>query len=151
MYVELYWTLPHTLPCLRMYSLSWLAFGQRNRSIQRAFANRKKNVFFRWKLHESSTKAGWLSLKAPQKHDDFRWQLYKSRVTFVESSTKAGWLSLKALQKQDDFHWKLYENRMTLVESSMKAGWLSLKALRKKDGFCWELYERRMAFVESST
>ena len=93
---------------------------------------------------KSSTKAGWLSLKAV-------WKQGESRVTFVQSSTKTGWLSLqalrkqnecrwkphctKALQKQDqnEFHWKLYENRKTFVNSSPKAGsgWLWLKALRK--------------------
>ena len=83
---------------------------------------------------ESSTKAGWLSLKALRKQDGFRWKLYESRLAFVESSTKAGWLSLKGPQKQDCFHWKLYKSKMAFVESSTKTGWPSLKALWKQDG-----------------
>ena len=80
---------------------------------------------------ESSTKAGWLSLKALRKQDDFCWMIYKSRMAFVESSTKAGWFSLKGLQKQDGFRWKLYESKIAFIESSSNAGWLSLKALWK--------------------
>ena len=48
---------------------------------------------------ESSTKAGWLSLKALRKQDGFRWKLYESKIAFIESSSNAGWLSLKALWK----------------------------------------------------
>ena len=86
---------------------------------------------------ESSTKAGWLSLKALQNQDGFRWKLYESRMVFVERSTKAGWLSLKAQWKQDGFCWKLYKSRMTFVESSTKAGWLSFKAL-------WKPFKKRV-------
>ena len=111
---------------------------------------------------ESSSKAGWLSLKAFQKQDQyvFCWELHKNRMAFVESSTKAELLLLKALRKQDGFRWKLYESmitfveegRMTFVESSTKTVWLLLKALRKQDqeDFHWKLNESRMTFVESS-
>ena len=99
---------------------------------------------------ECSTKSGWLLLSALQKQDDFRWELYESRITFVECSTKAGWLWLRALRKQDDFRWLLYKSRMTFVESSTKAGLLSFSALRKQDDFPWVLYENRMTLVESS-
>ena len=100
---------------------------------------------------ESSTKAGWLSLSAPQKQDDFHWVLYESRMIYVESSTKAGWFSLRALRKQDDFCWELYECRMTFVESSKEAGWHSLRALQKQVDFRPEIYGCRMTFVKSST
>ena len=76
------------------------------------------------------------------KQDVFRWELYKSRMSFGESSMKAGWLTLSAL---------LYESRITLVECSTKAGWLSLSALRKQDDFRWVLKESRMTFVGCST
>ena len=72
---------------------------------------------FCWKLDESkmafvetSTKAGWLSLKALWKQDGFCWKLYESRMTFVESSTKAGWLSLKAPRK-------LYKSSTTSISN----------------------------------
>ena len=45
---------------------------------------------------ESSTKAGWLSLKALRKQDGFSWNLYENKMAFVESSTKA---TLKTLWK----------------------------------------------------
>ena len=96
----------------------------------------------RMTLIECSTKAGWLLLKALRKQDDFRWKLYKSRISKTP---------LSSLRTQDDFGWVLYESRMTFVECSMKAGWLSLSALRKQDGCRWVLYESRMAFVECST
>ena len=42
-------------------------------------------LYERMTFIESSTKAGWLPLSALWKQDDFRWELYESRTTFVES------------------------------------------------------------------
>ena len=72
-------------------------------------------------LTKSSPKAGSLSLKALLNQDGFRWNLYESRMAFVESSMKARWLLLKALRKQDGFRWKLFESRMAFVQSPVKA------------------------------
>ena len=84
--------------------------------------------YFHW-IHESSTKGGWLKLKALQKQDDFHWKQDDLIWKLHESSTKAGWLLLKALQTQDDFHESRI--RMTFVESSTKAECLSFNTLWK--------------------
>ena len=111
------------------------------------FGESKHSIDFNWKLSKSSitfvecsTKAGWLSLSALRKQEDFCLELYESSMIFFN-----------ALQKQDDFRCFLCEGKMTFIESSMKAGWLMLRALQKQDEFHWELYESRMTCVETST
>ena len=74
----------------------WLAFVQRNRNPQpfrRAHTWYKSRLTFvesstsRISFVKSSTKAGWLVLKALQKQDDFCWKLYKSLSKSVYIAT----------------------------------------------------------------
>ena len=81
-----------------------------NHNHVREASNRKRTFIFRhylrpWPFIQSSTKAGWLLLKAHRKQAGFGWKLYESRMAFVESSMKAGWLLFKAL-------WKPFKTRV---------------------------------------
>ena len=74
--------------------LSWSVAKSLRAFVESVFANsRVKNVVFTIQGKQaiySCQYTGAVSLRALQKQDDFRWELYESRMTFVESSTKAG-------------------------------------------------------------
>ena len=83
----------------------WLAFGERKiipQSFRRALIckfSRPKYRFLqllyksKMAFVESSTKTGWLLLKALRKQDGFRWKLYESKMAFVESWKQDGFWS----------------------------------------------------------
>ena len=92
---------PETLP-----SQSQSRKGSKQQKKNVYFQTLLKTLTFHSKLYESrmafvesSSKTGWLWLKALRKQNGFRWKLFEN-----------GMVWLKAQWKQDDFRWKLSEN-----------------------------------------
>ena len=83
------------------------------------------NIGRLWLFVESSTEAGWLSLKALRKQDGLRWKLYEGRMTFVQSP-------VKAFQKDDR-----NINMKPLKTKKMSMTMLMMIMLRRREGRWW--------------